>query len=66
MKTPEVRVVLPREGLSSNGAKVFIDGKEFGDLTDVRFSGGFGVDDIRTSKLELTFYGDIIVERGNG
>lgn len=57
--------MLPRDGIGSTGAKVFINGTEFTLLTDVKHSGHFAADDIRTSKLELTFIGDIIVERGD-
>ena len=62
-RLPNVQVILPKGGVTGKGARVIIDGVEFRMLREVKFSGGMAFDGLRVSKLELTFIGDVIVQR---
>jgi hypothetical protein len=70
MKSPVVRIVVPAdvigEGIGcGQGTKVFINGIEFKNLKHIKYGEEVSLEEVRTSKLALTFYGDILVERDN-
>lgn len=63
---PEVRLVVPADdgGLGTgSGSKLFVNGIEFENLQNIKYSSEIDADKMRVSKLEITFFGDIMTER---
>lgn len=63
MNPPQVKIVAPNGMITTgHGAKVFINGIEFENLHHISFTSDIGVDDVITSTISLTFYGNVLVE----